>query len=344
MIRFAALFASIDATTKTNEKLSALVHYFRSASHADAALATFFLCGYKLRQLVPTKLLRVWAAEEANIPSWLFEESYHSVGDLAETLTLVLPPGEPSDDLSLSDWVENRLLPSRDMNDAEQRSAVVAIWNQSPTQMRLVWLKENPKRSEWNPKSPPPLRLLWITPLRALEADTENALRSPIEAMGLPWLLESRTGDSSQSLKAKKRMRLSSLIPAKMDRFPGSGHIGSRRWLDPIGLARTTQEHKPYPGEQQFVLRCFCEYDPTNLLLEQCRREVLEQQLEVTRLRGTLMRMEQARILVTRPPKVTPLAFSLIVDKLRERLSSETLAERVARMQFALEKAASESV
>ncbi len=88
----------------------------------------------------------------------------------------------------------------------------------------------------------------------------------------------------------------------------------------------------------------FCEYDPTNLLLEQCRREVLEQQLEVTRMRGTLMRMEQARILVTRPPKVTPLAFSLMVDKLRERLSSETLAERVARMQSALEKAASESV
>jgi ATP-dependent Lhr-like helicase len=42
------------------------------------------------------------------------------------------------------------------------------------------------------------------------------------------------------------------------------------------------------------------------------------------------------------PPRVTPLAFSLMVDKLRERLSSETLAERVARMQQALETAASE--
>ena len=141
MIRFAALYASIDATTKTNEKLDALIQYFRSASQADAAWATFFLCGYKLRQLVPTKLLRVWAAEEANIPSWLFEESYHSVGDLAETLTLIVPPGESSDDLSLSDWVENRLLPLRAMNEVEQRSAVVAIWKQSPTQMRMVVLK-----------------------------------------------------------------------------------------------------------------------------------------------------------------------------------------------------------
>jgi len=52
--------------------------------------------------------------------------------------------------------------------------------------------------------------------------------------------------------------------------------------------------------------------------------------------------MEQSRVLITRPPKVTPLSFSLMVDKLRERLSSETLGERVARMQSELEKAATE--
>ncbi len=141
MIRFAALFDAIDRTTKTNEKLAALVQYFGHASHADAAWATYFLSGYKLRQLVPTKLLRIWAAEEANIPSWLFEESYHSVGDLAETLTLIVPPGEMLDDLSLSQWVEQRLMPLRAMEEAEQRDSVIAIWKQSPTQVRLVILK-----------------------------------------------------------------------------------------------------------------------------------------------------------------------------------------------------------
>ncbi len=141
MIRFAALFDAIDRTTKTNEKLSALVHYFRESSHADAAWATFFLCGYKLKQLVPTKLLRVWAAEEANIPAWLFDESYHSVGDLAETLTLIVPPGEMADDMSLADWVELRLVPLRGMEESVQRAAVVAIWKESPTHMRLVLLK-----------------------------------------------------------------------------------------------------------------------------------------------------------------------------------------------------------
>lgn len=72
----------------------------------------------------------------------------------------------------------------------------------------LEWLRQNKNRSEWNPKNPPSLRILWITPLRALAADTENALRAPLEAMGLPWLLESRTGDSSASIKAKQLKRL----------------------------------------------------------------------------------------------------------------------------------------
>lgn len=141
MIRFAALFDAIDRTTKTNEKLSAIVSYFRESNHADAAWAAYFLCGYKLRQLVPTKLLRVWAAEEANIPSWLFEESYHAVGDLAETLTLIVPPGEWVDDFSLSYWVEQRLMPLRAMKETEQRHAVISIWRQSPMQVRLVILK-----------------------------------------------------------------------------------------------------------------------------------------------------------------------------------------------------------
>ena len=81
----------------------------------------------------------------------------------------------------------------------------------------------------------------------------------------------------------------------------------------------------------------FCEYDPTNLLLEQCRREVLEQQFEWTRLDRVLKRLQQATIRLTHPTRVTPFAFSLMVDKLRERVSSETLSQRIARMQNALE-------
>lgn len=86
----------------------------------------------------------------------------------------------------------------------------------------------------------------------------------------------------------------------------------------------------------------FCEYDPDNLLLEQSRREVLELQLEYSRMFETLRRIESSEIIFTEPERVTPLSFPLLVDKLRERLSSESWAERIARMQTVLERAASE--
>lgn len=72
----------------------------------------------------------------------------------------------------------------------------------------LKWLKENPETSRWNPKRPPPVKVLWITPLRALAADTEQSLRDPIENLGIPWRLESRTGDTNPSAKARQLKRL----------------------------------------------------------------------------------------------------------------------------------------
>jgi ATP-dependent Lhr-like helicase len=81
-------------------------------------------------------------------------------------------------------------------------------------------------------------------------------------------------------------------------------------------------------------------YDPENLLLSQASREVLERQLESTRLAATLRRLSTSTVVVTRPPRVTPLGFPLVVDQTRERVSSESLADRIRRMQLALERAA----
>src|SRR5215207_3653627 len=81
-------------------------------------------------------------------------------------------------------------------------------------------------------------------------------------------------------------------------------------------------------------------YDPGNLLLAQAAREVLERQLESTRLAATLRRLSQATIVVKQPRRVTPLAFPLLVDRTRERVSSESLTDRIRRMQLALERAA----
>ncbi|TWU02603.1 ATP-dependent DNA ligase [Stieleria varia] len=141
MLRFTQLYDAIDSTTKTNEKVAALERYFAASPADDAAWATYFLSGNKLRQLVPTKLLRIWAAEEAGIPDWLLDESYHAVGDLAETLSLVVPPGHTNDDASLTHWIEQRLMPLRSLDEVAQRAAVTLIWKQTPARMRLVVMK-----------------------------------------------------------------------------------------------------------------------------------------------------------------------------------------------------------
>ncbi|HYF39914.1 MAG TPA: DEAD/DEAH box helicase, partial [Gemmatimonadales bacterium] len=74
----------------------------------------------------------------------------------------------------------------------------------------LEWLRDYPVRSTVPPRrhTAPPLRVLWITPLRALAADTEAALRAPVEDLGLPWTVESRTGDTEPKVRARQGKRL----------------------------------------------------------------------------------------------------------------------------------------
>ena len=144
MKAFAALYTALDETTATNEKVAALVRYFRAARPADAAWAVNFLIGRRPKRLVKAAALRQWAAEEAGIPAWLFDESYHAVGDLAETIALLLPDGgvAPEDGGgSLRYWVEERLLPLRGLDDAEQRAALVSAWRELGGRERYVWNK-----------------------------------------------------------------------------------------------------------------------------------------------------------------------------------------------------------
>ncbi|MGI8907776.1 MAG: ligase-associated DNA damage response DEXH box helicase [Candidatus Sumerlaeaceae bacterium] len=74
------------------------------------------------------------------------------------------------------------------------------------------WLFANPDESQWKPKQPAPPTLLWITPLRALSNDTASALRAPLTALGIPWTLELRTGDTSAAIKARQRERLPTVL------------------------------------------------------------------------------------------------------------------------------------
>jgi len=129
--RFSALYEALDRTASTLEKVAALAAYFSSAPAADAAWAVYFLTGRRLKRFLPSRLLAAWAMEEAGVPDWLFEESYSGVGDLAETISLLLDGarrGEPAPELPLSRWMDERLLPLRGRPAEEQRREVTRWW------------------------------------------------------------------------------------------------------------------------------------------------------------------------------------------------------------------------
>ncbi|MBK7218491.1 MAG: ATP-dependent DNA ligase [Candidatus Promineofilum sp.] len=141
MRNFSNLYATLDATTRTNDKIAAMRGYFDAASPADAAWAVYFLSGRRPKRLLSPLLLRRWAAELAGVPEWLQEEAYHAVGDSAEAAALLLPDASQAADRPLSAWVEGVILPLREKDEAAQRAAVLAAWDQLDDPGRYVFNK-----------------------------------------------------------------------------------------------------------------------------------------------------------------------------------------------------------
>ncbi|MCF5139310.1 cisplatin damage response ATP-dependent DNA ligase, partial [Pseudomonas lactis] len=141
MKAFAELYANLDATTSSNAKLAALQAYFLQAPPADAAWAVYFLSGGRPRQLVPTRLLRDMATEAAGIEPWLFEESYQSVGDLAETISLLLPESTYTSEDGLAVWLEEKLLPLRGLPPMDLADRLPALWAQLDQPSLMVCIK-----------------------------------------------------------------------------------------------------------------------------------------------------------------------------------------------------------
>jgi DNA ligase-1 len=135
------LFAAIDETTRTNEKVDAMVEYFRSTDPADAAWAVWFLSGGRPKRLIPVRRLAAWAMEEAAVPEWLFSECYDAVGDLAEAMSLLLPDRESTTDLPLHRWITERLLPLATKGEEDQRARVVQCWRELGGTERFIWNK-----------------------------------------------------------------------------------------------------------------------------------------------------------------------------------------------------------
>src|SRR5215472_1141356 len=124
MNEFARLFEALDRTTSTNVRVDAMVDYFARVQPSDAAWAVYFLCGRKPKRTISTNQLCQWAAGLTKIPDWLFAECHDAVGDLAETIALLLPAPASKAATGLAEWVEGQLLPMKSWNEENRRKAV----------------------------------------------------------------------------------------------------------------------------------------------------------------------------------------------------------------------------
>ncbi|MEM7673591.1 MAG: ATP-dependent DNA ligase [Verrucomicrobiota bacterium] len=145
MRRFVQLFDELNASNRTQHKLDALADYFRGADARDAIWALYFLTGRKLKSLASSKQLRQWVADIAELPVWLVERSYEVAGDLAETLSLLLPDLDDSENPSeirpLYQIIEDTLIPLRERSEASKFEVLREQWSLMNSNERFVFNK-----------------------------------------------------------------------------------------------------------------------------------------------------------------------------------------------------------
>lgn len=137
---FAALFTRVDQTTKTTVKVAAMADYFRTASDDDKLWTIALFSGRRPKRVITTTALREWAAERAGLPLWLFEECYPIVGDLAETISLILPPATGVEDRPLSAWI-NELKHLSTLDDDARKAGILHAWSILPQIERFLFTK-----------------------------------------------------------------------------------------------------------------------------------------------------------------------------------------------------------
>ncbi len=140
MKAFAQLFTALDETNKTNEKVKALKDYFACAPDTDKMHMLALFTGRNPKRQINATQFRLWAIEASNIPAWLFEESYHVVGDLAETVALLLPDHQNSSNKTLTEWIaEINALDKQP--DVEKQHWLTQAWATLNAQERFVFNK-----------------------------------------------------------------------------------------------------------------------------------------------------------------------------------------------------------
>ena len=140
MKRFANLIEELDSTNKTNKKVAALTKYFKAAPKKDALWAVALLSHRRPPRPVTTTLMRAWAAELSKLPEWLFEESYHIVGDLAETIALLVQKRAVGTPPSLSQCIEE-IITLKSKKEEEKKKYILKRWQNLENFERFVFNK-----------------------------------------------------------------------------------------------------------------------------------------------------------------------------------------------------------
>lgn len=140
MRAFASLINALDSTNKTGLKIEAIENFLREAEEGDKLWFLALFTGKRPKRNVNSALLKIWAMELANIPSWLFQESYASVGDLSETIALILPASDHFKEQTLQQWMDE-IAALKNLTDDEKKDFVCATWQSLPTVERFIFNK-----------------------------------------------------------------------------------------------------------------------------------------------------------------------------------------------------------
>ena len=140
MKQFSELISAVEITNKTNAKIEALVRYFETAPEKDKLWLIALFTGKRPSRPVKTTLLKEWCMEMTQLPEWLFLESYSTVGDLGETLSLLLPNNTSQIEKPLHIWMEE-LIALKSKDDADKKEYVLEAWQGLNTQERLIFNK-----------------------------------------------------------------------------------------------------------------------------------------------------------------------------------------------------------
>jgi DNA ligase-1 len=140
MKAFAQLFLSLDETNKTNEKVRVLKEYFNNVPDTDKMNMLALFTGRRPKRPINSTLIRTWSIDASNIPAWLFEESYHVVGDLAETMALLMPEAATGSSKTLTEWI-GELKNIAGKTEQEKKAWLLTSWAMLDSQERFVFNK-----------------------------------------------------------------------------------------------------------------------------------------------------------------------------------------------------------